>query len=129
MQRVTVNGNTYEVEDGASISVINGRVVINNRNAGQVASVGIDSPQLKITVEGGLLSLSVDRGDVTVNGNCGDIQCGGDVGVTGNSGKVNCGGDITCGDVGGDVKCGGDVNCYRVTGRITAGGDVNQGCT
>lgn len=120
MNKIVINGVTVEVPDGANVEVVNNTVRVN----GQGVNVQFTN-ELKIDVNGGLISLKTDRGSVTVNGNVangieagGSIQCGNVVG------NVNGGGSVTCGDVEGDVTAGGSVKCGNIGGRVNAGGLV-----
>jgi hypothetical protein len=95
--RITVNGQTFEVENGKSISVINGVLKVD----GKVIVNGL-SGDVRITFDGDLASLNCDT--VTINGN---VQ-----------GDVNCD-TINCGNIGGNVNAD-TVNCKNVSGSIKA---------
>lgn len=106
MNRVTINGVTYE--GARSISVSNGRVTIDGK---QVDHGEVNNNILKVEVTGVLERLEAD----------GDVQ------ACLVQGTVQAGGDVSCDDVGGTVQCGGDVRCGNVSGSIMAGGDVRHG--
>ena len=106
---ITINGRTFSICG-------NGNVVITSRGA---------------TVDG----YNVDIGDVgkcpnvTIEGNCGTVTCGGSATVNGSViGNIDCGGSCQCGDVGGNVDAGGSVQVGgSVRGDIDAGGSVTVG--
>jgi hypothetical protein len=114
---VIVNGNSIEVPDGASISVVNGTVYIDGNQVGSAVN-----NQIKIKVEGTLASLTVDRGSVECQNVEGNVKCGGSATAANVGGKVDAGGSVQCGDVGGDVDAGGSVQCGKVNGSVDAGG-------
>jgi hypothetical protein len=122
--QINVNGKTFEVPDGSSINVINDNVYVN----GEIyTGPGQETKDFKIEITGGLAHLSVVRGNVTVNGNTEQINCGGSVSVTGSvTGNVDAGGSVNCGNISGDVDAGGSVNCGSVGGDIDAGGSVRH---
>lgn len=117
---IKINGKTY---NGNSVSIVNGIVTID----GVVQDDGKRvSGDVRLVVEGDLVSLKTDL-SVTMTGNVqGDVDAGGSV-ACGNVGKnVDAGGSVNCDNVGGDVDAGGSVNCGRVSGRVNAGGSVIQ---
>lgn len=126
--RITVNGKVVEVPDGTPVSITGDTVTVGGE------SWSHSDHRIKVDVVGGLTSLMVRNGDVTVNGVInGKVDAGGSVSVNGwkndaNSGyiegDVDCGGSINCGDVRGNIDCGGSVNCGSVGGDIDAGGSV-----
>jgi hypothetical protein len=79
---ININGKLYK---GNSVSVINGVVIIDGKKQ--------DGIQEKVA-------------NITINGNCGDIENGaGKVSVSGSASSINCGsGDVKCRDVNGSVK-------------------------
>jgi hypothetical protein len=95
--KITINGETFEVANGKSISVINGVLKVD----GKEIVKGL-SGEVKVTFNGDLASLACDN--VTVNGNV--------------NGNVACD-NIKCGDVSGDVNAD-NVTCKNVGGNITA---------
>lgn len=110
MGKVIVNGMEFDISDGASVSVINGEVLINGR-----AAVDIDKAA-RVTIEIRDSTVGVvraDRGDVTVTG---DVM-----------GSVQAGTGVTCGNVGGDVRAGTSVTCGAVAGSVKAGVSVRHG--
>lgn len=104
---IIVNGKRYEAPAGASVTIINGRVIINGRTVEE----GL-SEVVTLKVEGDLVALRVD-GPVELTGNV--------------HGPVSAGGSVECGDVGGSVQAGGSVRCGAVRGGVMAAGSVRHG--
>ena len=109
MGTMSINGRTYDVPSGASVSVVNGVVTI--------GGVAVDSyprsAQVVVNVTGDVGSLDAD-GSVTVAG--------------GVKGDATAGGSLTVGaGVGGGVAAGGSVRCGDVRGSVSAGGSVRRG--
>lgn len=123
--KVTVNGTTVEVPDGASVSVVNNEIIVN----GCKVDSAVFSNELKIIVEGGLINLKTDRGSITVNGDVkGNVDAGGSATITGSvGGKVDASGSVSCGDVKGNVDASGSVKCGNVGGSVDASGNVMMG--
>lgn len=120
---VLVNNKKYIVPDGVNIVIINDTLYVN----GLPYDGPEDSRHYNITVDGGVINLSVQKGDVTVKGNVGKVDAGGSVIVEGNvSEGIDAGGSVTCGHVTGDVDAGGSINCGNVTGDVDAGGSVHH---
>lgn len=105
--KVTLNGTTVEVPDGASVQVVNNRVLVDGREV--------------LCVTGTRLDVVIHEGTVR------ELRADGSVQAQQVSGSVKAGGSVTCGNVGGDVKAGGSVKCGDVTGSIDAGGSVRTG--
>ncbi len=119
--KIIVNGTTVEVPDGSNVSLVDGKLIVNDKNT------NIRLPNdIKIEVIGGLINLKAERGSVTVNGDVtGTVDANGSVQVTGSvGGKVDANGNVTCGDVKGDVDAGGNVTCRTVHGDVDAGGNI-----
>jgi lipopolysaccharide export system protein LptA len=95
--RITVNGTTFDVPDGSSVSVINGQVVVGGRT---MSSVPPAAP-VYITVDGTCGSIQTQSGDVTVTGD-----------VNGSVSTMS--GGVSCGKVGGSVS--------TMSGRIVQAG-------
>lgn len=105
MNKITVNGKTYETE-GKNISVINGVVTVDGKQVG-----GEVSGVVEIKFEGDLASL---KSDASVS--CGNVQ-----------GTVQAGGSVNADNVGGDINAGGSVNCDATYGTVTARGSLTVG--
>ena len=103
---MNINGRTYDVPNGASVSVVNGAVTI----GGVAMDSYPKSAQVVVTVTGDVGSLDAD-GSVTVAGMVkGDVTAGGSLTVGGSvGGSVAAGGSVRCGDVRGSVSAGGSV--------------------
>jgi len=119
--KIIVNGTTVEVPDGSSVSLVDGKLIVNDK--------GTDiklTNDMKIEVIGGLINLKAERGSVVVKGDVqGYVDAAGNVEVTGNvGGKVDSSGNVTCGNVQGDVDAGGNVTCGKISGDVDAGGNV-----
>lgn len=142
---VQVNGKTYSVPDGANISTINGVLYVNGEKYDGPGSGKDEDKHFEIVVTGGAVSVKVERGNVTVNGDVldGGVNAGGSVTCRDVAGKVDAGGSVTCnnvtgdvdaggtanvgGDVGGSVDAGGSVKCGKIAGKVDAGGSVRHG--
>lgn len=107
MAEININGKTFSVSNGASITVRNNRVVVGGKDI--TDSVTISDGVLRIEVAGPLLNLETDA-SVT----CGAVQ-----------GNVSAGGSINCDNIEGNVTAGGSVNCGNIGGSATAGGSIN----
>lgn len=122
MGHVNINGKSYNIPDGKSISVVDNRLYVDGVPYGE----SLPSPRVEIVWTGPLASLSVDNGSVECGAVEGDVRAKGSV----NSGKVNgsviAGGSVKCDDVAGDVKAGGSISCGNVGGQASAGGSVSR---
>jgi len=105
MTKITVNGKSYDIPAGCSVSVVNNAVYVDGELVQRSDSDGI-------FITGNVDTLTVDKGSVTVTGEVGDIQAGG---------------SVSAGDVRGDVKAGGSVSCGAVAGDVKAGGSISYG--
>jgi hypothetical protein len=125
MSQVTINGKTFNIPNGSSISVIGDTITVDGKPFVPDEDTG-PLRDLEIKWDGPLASLKVQGSNVKVT--CGDVQ--GDVNAAGSvdcgavEGSVDCGGSINCGDVGKNVDAGGSVNCKTVKGSVDAGGSV-----
>lgn len=107
--RITINGKTFNLPSG-TVSICNDKVYVNGK---------------VIEEEIILKAMDTKTINITVMGDCGDINANGDVKVKGDvRGSIDAGGDVTCGNVNGDVDTGGDVVCKNIGGSIDAGGNV-----
>lgn len=113
--RVTVNGQTIDVPDGSSVSVVNGVVSINGIDTNLDAR-GVD----KLVIEGAAGNIQADVASVTVRGNVvGNIAAGGSVSCNDVHGSIAAGGSVNCDDVGGSVRAGGSISCDDIyNGRL-----------
>ena len=104
---ININGVSYQ---GNSISVTNGKVLIDGVDA------GIEGKEISIVVDGDLGSLSVDSCNyVKVSGNCDQVKT--------MSGDIEVGGDVMgdCKTMSGDIACG-----HIFGGAETKSGDFTQ---
>ena len=113
MNKICVNGKTYEVE-GGNINVINNEVYCNGKLVSDLNKVA--EKEIKITIEGNLEGdLKTSSGDVKIEGDVkGSVQTqSGDVDVSGAVGGSisTMSGDVECGNVGGGVSTmSGDIS-------------------
>lgn len=123
MGKVTLNGMTIDVPPGASVSVVNGIVLINGTKAADYPP----DAMVRVEVTGHVGELRA-TGDVAVSGNVtGAIKADGSVTVQGGVGHgVTASGFVKCGEVTGNVSAVGSVQCGRVGGSVTAGGSVQH---
>ena len=103
MNRITINGTTFEIE-GNNISIQNGTVKVNGVEVKSKLSGKVD-----IKFEGELANLQADG-----NVECGNVQ-----------GDVDAGGSVHCKNVEGNIDAGGSVHSSGVGGDIDAGGSVS----
>lgn len=116
--RVNFNGQSLEVPDGSSVSIVNGTITAGRDVIGCVVGNG------NVVIDGNPGSITA-KYDVIVNGDVhGYVDCGGSVQCHAVTKHVDAGGSITCGDVGGSVDASGSVRCGKVGGGVDAGGSV-----
>lgn len=111
MGTVSVNGVTINVPDGASVSIINGDVVIDGKPYKGMEKV---KPEESIFIEGDFYGNIQTSRSVEVKGNVsGNVDANGSVTCKNVTGNVDANGSVTCGNVGGDVDAGGSVRMSR----------------
>lgn len=126
MATVTVNGQRFEVPDGANISVNNGQ--INVTSGDMIGNVTTYSQGTKIMIEGNPGDVRTDTASIVVKGNVkGNVNAGTSVscGSVGNS--VSAGSSVSCDDVGCNVSAGSSVTCGNIKGSCLAGGSIRRG--
>lgn len=106
MSKITINGQTFEVDGSAIISVNGNSIRIGSKTIADNLS-GI----VTVKWEGPLANLNVG-GSAEISG---DVQ-----------GNVEAGKSVKCNNVGGDVNAGGSVQCGNVGGDVEAGGSVQM---
>ena len=104
MNKITINGVTYQTDGSAQIVINNGTVTVGGKHV-----VGGLSGVVRVEWAGPLASLQSDASVI-----CGDV-----------SGDVDAGGSVQSHNVNGSVSAGGSVNCGAVGGKVRAGGSVN----
>lgn len=107
--KVTINGMT--ITSARSISVVNGKVLVNGDNV----DTG-ESKTISIVVEGNLDSINADAcSTITVAGSAGSIK--------------TMSGNVKAGDVAGSVTTmSGDIRCGAVGGSVSSmSGDITKG--
>lgn len=137
MASVTINGTTFNVQ-GNNISMIGNKLYVD----GIEVDVNDGKPlsgEVTLKIEGDVANLSVDRGNITINGNTQDVKAS-NITVNGNTrslnatnnivikgnvtGNVDGGNNVTCGDVIGNIDAANNVTCGNVKGDIDAGNNV-----
>jgi hypothetical protein len=137
MNKITVNGITVEVPDGANISIIDGTIMVGSTVIQEglkgIVEVKWEGPAANIDCKANLSVAGNVEGGAQANNN---ITVGGSV-----YGNVVAGNNVVCGPVvdgavksGNNVECGGDINgdvsadnnvmCGNVGGRVKAGNNV-----
>lgn len=114
--RITINGVTIDVPDGANVTVENGVLRVNGVHSSSYPDLPSNN-QVVFKIEGHLGGLRVDRGSVEVSGTVsGTVQAGGSVSIGGDcDGMVQAGGSVTCGgSIRGGVTAGGSIRCSKI---------------
>ena len=122
---ININGVTFSSDGSSSVSIVNGRVIVNGRD------VTPDSKEIHIAIQGDVANLDVDACEqIAISGSAGSVRTG--------SGGVECGpvsgdvqsssGDVRCGNVAGSVQTSsGDVTCPHIGGSVrTSSGDIRR---
>lgn len=115
-RKITINGKTYDNLPSGNISIRNNSIYINGKK--------FDSS------DSDLRENSYQTVNISIYGDCEDIECNGNVSVYGNvKGKINCGGSSNVeGDVENSISCGGSCSVEgNCKGNISAGGSVSVG--
>lgn len=107
MNRITVNGKTYEVS-GNNVQVKNNQIFVD----GKLISDETKSGSLTIEWQGPAANIQAD-GSVHCGNVEGDVDAGGNV-VCGQASYVGAGGNVTAGDVTGNIEAGGNISCGKV---------------
>jgi len=103
MTKITVNGKSYDIPAGCSVSVVNNAVYVDGELVQRTDSDGV-------YITGNVEILTTDKGSITVTGEVGTIKAGGSVSAGDVRGDVEAGGSVSCGSVAGDVKAGGSIS-------------------
>ena len=106
---IQINGKTFY---GNNLNISNGKIIIDGKVQSSLSD--FDEKEINITIEGDVVEVSTEIGNITVNGN-----------VSKNVKNTN--GDINVsGSVGGDVKItNGSVECGNVNGDVdTTNGNI-----
>lgn len=113
MGKVNVNGKSYDIPNGASVSINNNQIIVNGVDITNGDLAGNKFVNIHVTIEGDVNRIDCG-GSVEVKGNAGNIDCGGSCTVGGNVyGSIDCGGSCHCGHVSGDIDAGGSVHCNK----------------
>ena len=111
---ITINGRTVSINGGVSVSVINGKIMIDGQNVDLNVEGIKEAPVYNITVTGDVDKVEGSFSEITVNGNVdtaktasGDIKVEGD--IRGNASTMS-----------GDVKVNGTIhgNASSMSGDI-----------
>lgn len=105
MNKITINGKTYDIPSGVNVSSNNGQVFVNGENIRSEYT-----PIIDVKIEGDINSLKTNGDVMVLQGNVGDVKCGGDCDIHGHvKGSINAGGDIECEQIYGSVNAAGDI--------------------
>jgi len=111
MSEITINGRTFHVRDGASVSIINEKVAVDGENIDYESTSKI----LNIFINGTIEKVETTSADLTVNGNVFSAQT--------KSGDISIDGDVvgSVSAVSGDIDVLGEVhgNVTTVSGDIS----------
>lgn len=107
MSVVIVNGTSYECI-GRNISINNGKIKVDGKEI--IPSTGRFQREITVEVYGDVESIDSD-GSVRVNGNVGEVNCGGSANIGKDvCGDVSAGGSVSViGNIKGNVSCGGSI--------------------
>lgn len=124
MGKMNVNGVEFDIPPGASVSIINGQVLVNG-----VQATTYPQPANVVVNITGDVNVLHSAGSTNVTGNVGAyVKANGSVEVGGSvKGTVDAGGSVNCGDVGQDVDAGGSVHCGKIGRDVSAGGSIRRG--
>lgn len=116
MQTISINGVELQVPDGASVSIVNGVVQINNNTVHNLGNANI-----VIGSQGSKFTIHCDK-DVTIDGDvAGGVKAKGNVSCRNVTGGIEAN-EVKCGNVTGGIEANGNVVCNgNVTGGIEAG--------
>lgn len=121
---ITINGKSISYSGNGSISIVNGKVIVDGKRIDSE-----DSKTINITILGDIKDLNIDYCEtISVSGTVGDLQTtSGDVNCKDISGDVqSTSGNIECGNVNGSVKTvSGNVRANEISGSTkTVSGDI-----
>jgi hypothetical protein len=103
MGMIQINGRTFDFPNGANISVINGRIMVNGE------TIHLDNKPIIVEVTGDVNILRTDN-SATIKGNV--------------LGSVEAGNSVQCGDIYGDVEAGNTVHAKSISGDVEAGNSI-----
>ena len=113
MNRVVVNGKSYNLPNGGSVSVIGNVVYCNGKIVTDCDE--FKEKEISIVVQGDNNTVSSDVANITVNGNANNVSTkSGDIEINGNANEVST--------LSGDIEVTGSINgnCKSVSGDIKA---------
>lgn len=118
MGKVTINGNTFEVPDGESVSVSGDGIVIIN---GERIESEETASKINIVFEGVVGKVNIEKCDAAYfkKGILGDVSVKGDASF----GEGTIKGDLKANNINGNVEAN-NVKCSNVYGHVTAQNDV-----
>ena len=109
MSTVNINGKTFDIPSGASVSVIGDKIYVNNVEYNESLSTKLGN--IEITINGDVGDIKLDRGSAKISGNVG--------------GSIDAGGSVTCNNISGNIDAGGSVKANSINcEKINAGGSV-----
>lgn len=111
MSTVTINGQTFTVPNGCSVSINDGVIFVDGKEWKDGKICGKLSGVVRVELSGDIQSVKTDA-SLVVNG---DVK-----------GSANSGGSMQCGHIGGNANSGGSMQCGHVGGNVCAGGSINH---
>lgn len=106
MTKIIRNGNYTSISNGGTISIINGKVLVDGKPLDQLNVSDVNEKEINITIQGEVDHIDIDYCNrITVNGNVKRVKTNqGDIDITGDvDGDVHTNmGDVTCGNIKGD---------------------------
>lgn len=104
--KTIINGVVYDTPKGASISVNNGRVIINGKD---VTNEHSDAKEINITIQGDVAKAKVDN-NLIINGNVVNAEAGNNIAVEGNiEGRCSAGNNIKADIINGNCSAGNNI--------------------
>lgn len=106
MTKIIRNGNCTSISNGGTISIINGKVLVDGKPLDQFNVSDVNEKEINITIQGEVDHIDIDYCNrITVNSNVKRVKTNqGDIDITGDvDGDVHTNmGDVTCGNIKGD---------------------------
>lgn len=107
MSTISINGKTMNISSNANIQIVNGKVIIDNKNVEYTFN---DNHVIELHIlEGSVRNISSDS----------SINCSSDI-----AGSVTAGSSVKCKNINGNVTAGSSVKCEVITGNVMAGSSV-----
>lgn len=104
--KTIINGISYDVPRGASITVNNGKVIINGKD---VSNDFADAKEINITIQGYVESIEANN-NILIEGNVGVAKSGNNLSVSGDIlGSASAGNNIKANDIHGSANAGNNI--------------------